>query len=188
MHARSRPPGRGRLTRAADLDDRMEAADEDGLHAAFVTHGGELLGFVRRSLGDASAAEEVVQETFIRAWRARDRFDPTLGTLRAWLFAIARRLVIDHARARALRQADPLPDDIALEDGVERAMLGWQVEEAISRLRPEHRKVLIETYYRARPGREVAAELGIPEGTVRSRLFYALQSLRLVLEEMGWDG
>lgn len=169
-------------------EDRVEAADEDGLHAAFVTHGGELLGFARRSLGDAGAAEEVVQETFIRAWRARDRFDPSLGTLRTWLFAIARRLVIDHARARALRQADPLPDDIALDDGVEQAMLGWQVEEAIRRLRPEHRQVLIETYYRARPGREVAADLGIPEGTVRSRLFYALQSLRLALEEMGWDG
>jgi len=170
------------------FEERVEAADENGLHAAFVTHGGELLGFARRSLGDVSAAEEVVQETFIRAWRARDRFDPSLGTLRTWLFAIARRLVIDHARARALRQADPLPDELPLEDGVERAMLGWQVEEAIRRLRPEHRQVLIETYYRARPGREVAADLGIPEGTVRSRLFYALQSLRLTLEEMGWDG
>jgi RNA polymerase sigma-70 factor (ECF subfamily) len=165
-----------------------ETADEAGLHAAFVAHGGELFGFARRSLGDAGAAEEVVQETFIRAWRARDRFDPSLGTLRTWLFAIARRLVIDHARSRALRQADPLPEEMAgLGDDVEQAMVGWQVEEAIRRLRPEHRQVLIETYYRGRTGRAVAEELGIPEGTVRSRVFYALQSLRLVLEEMGWD-
>lgn len=178
------------MSRSAASGERIEAADEQGLHAAFVAHGGELFGFARRSLGDPGAAEEVVQETFVRAWRARDRFDPSLGSLRTWLFAIARRLVIDHARARALRQADPLPDEVRLgaDDGVERAMLGWQVEEAIRRLRPEHRQVLIETYYRARPGREVAKELGIPEGTVRSRLFYALQSLRLILEEMGWDG
>ncbi len=66
-------------------------------------------------------------------------------------------------------------------------MLGWQVEEAIRRLRPEHRQVLIETYYRGRVARDMALELGIPEGTVRSRLFYALRSLRLVLDEMGWD-
>lgn len=176
------------MSRTAPSGERVEAADEDGLHAAFVAHGGELFGFARRSLGDPGAAEEVVQETFIRAWRARERFDPSIGTLRTWLFAIARRLVIDHARARAIRQADPLPEELTDEDGVERAMLGWQVEEAVRRLRPEHRQVLVETYYRARPGREVAQELGIPEGTVRSRLFYALQSLRLILEEMGWDG
>jgi RNA polymerase sigma-70 factor (ECF subfamily) len=176
------------MTRIVPFEGRTEAADEAGLHAAFVAHGGELFGFARRSLGDAGAAEDVVQETFVRAWRARERFDPSIGTLRTWLFAIARRLVIDHARSRAIRQADPLPDELRMdEDGVERAMVGWQVEEAIRRLRPEHRQVLIETYYRARPGREVAEELGIPEGTVRSRLFYALQSLRLILEEMGWD-
>ena len=60
-----------------------EAADEDGLHAAFVTHGGELFGFARRSLGDNGLAEEAVQETFMRAWRSRHRFDPGLGSLRA---------------------------------------------------------------------------------------------------------
>jgi len=165
-----------------------EAADEEGLRAAFVAHGGELVGYARRSLGDAAAAEDVVQETFIRAWRARARFDPDLGSLRTWLFAIERRVVIDHARARAVRQAGPLPADMAqIGDDIERALLGWQVEEALRRLRPEHRQVLVETYYRARSGREVALELGIPEGTVRSRLFYALQSLRLTLDEMGWN-
>ena len=165
-----------------------EAADEEGLRAAFVTHGGELYGYARRSLGDGAAAEDVVQETFIRAWRARDRFDPQLGSLRTWLFAIERRVVIDHARARALRQTSPLPADMAhVGDDIEKALLGWQVEEALRRLRPEHRQVLVETYYRGRSGREVATELGIPEGTVRSRLFYALQSLRLMLDELGWN-
>lgn len=166
-----------------------ESADEHGLRVAFLSHGGELYGYARRSLGDNGAAEDVVQETFIRAWRARERFDSNLGTLRTWLFTIARRVVIDHARSRAIRRTDPLPVDAAMaDDEVERAMTGWQVEEAIRRLRPEHRQVLVETYYRGRSGRDVAEALGIPEGTVRSRLFYALRTLRLTLEEMGWDG
>ena len=165
-----------------------ETADEVGLHEAFVAHGTELFGFARKALDDSSAAEEVVQETFVRAWRARHRFDSSLGSLRTWLFAIERNVVIDHARARAVRRTEPLEDDIAVEvDGVERAMVGWQVEEAVRRLREEHRQVLVQTYYRGRSSREVAAEFGIPEGTVRSRLFYALRSVRLTLEEMGWE-
>jgi RNA polymerase sigma-70 factor (ECF subfamily) len=179
------PPRPPRSRRRAPV---TEAADEEGLRAAFLAHSGELYGYARRSLSDAGAADEVVQETFIRAWRARDRFDPELGSLRTWLFAIERRIVIDQARSRALRQTSPLPEELAeVGDDLERALLGWQVEEALRRLRPEHRQVLVETYYRGRSGREVAIELGIPEGTVRSRLFYALQSLRLTLDEMGWD-
>jgi RNA polymerase sigma-70 factor (ECF subfamily) len=165
-----------------------ESADEEGLRIAFLAYSGELYGYARRSLADAGAADEVVQETFIRAWRARSRFDPELGSLRTWLFAIERRIVIDHARSRALRQTSPMPDEMAqVGDDIEKALVGWQVEEALRRLRPEHRQVLVETYYRGRSGREVAVELDIPEGTVRSRLFYALQSLRLTLDEMGWD-
>jgi RNA polymerase sigma-70 factor (ECF subfamily) len=178
------PPGaRSRRTRPV-----TESADEEGLRLAFLAYGGELYGYARRSLADAGAADEVVQETFIRAWRARSRFDPDLGSLRTWLFAIERRIVIDHARSRALRQTSPMPEELAqVGDDIEKALVGWQVEEALRRLRPEHRQVLVETYYRGRSGREVALELDIPEGTVRSRLFYALQSLRLTLDEMGWD-
>ncbi|HUI02545.1 MAG TPA: sigma-70 family RNA polymerase sigma factor [Acidimicrobiales bacterium] len=183
-------PADGLLARAAGAGEApvSESADAAGLRAAFLTHGGELYGYARRSLGDSGAAEDVVQETFVRAWRARDRFDSGLGTLRTWLFTIARRVVIDHARSRAIRQAEPLPAELAgIDDEVENAMVGWQVEEALRRLRPDHRQVLVETYYRGRSGREVAEVLGIPEGTVRSRLFYALRTLRLTLEEMGWD-
>jgi RNA polymerase sigma-70 factor (ECF subfamily) len=177
-----------RTTSSGRASAIIESADEEGLRAAFLAHSGELYGYARRSLSDSGAAEEVVQETFIRAWRARERFDPDLGSLRTWLFAIERRIVIDQARSRALRQTSPLPADLVqVGDDIERALVGWQVEEALRRLRPDHRHVLVETYYRGRSGREVAIELGIPEGTVRSRLFYALQSLRLTLDEMGWD-
>ena len=165
-----------------------ESADEDGLTAAYNAHGGELFGYARRSLGDAGLAEEAVQETFIRAWRSRDRFDPTLGGIRSWLFAIERRIIIDLARKRAARSSDKLPIEPDVTDGeLETAMRSWQVDEALRSLRPEHRQVIIEIYFRGRSSREVAAELHLPDGTVRSRLFYALKAMRLVLEEMGWD-
>ena len=165
-----------------------ELADERGLTAAFTAHGGELFGYARRALGDSGLAEEAVQETFVRAWRARDRFDPTLGNIRAWLFAIERRIIIDLVRKRAVRSPDRLLRETPPEESdLEQAMRGWLVEEALRRLRPDHRSVVVEIYYRGRPCHEVAILLGIPEGTVRSRLFYALKALRLALEEIGWE-
>jgi RNA polymerase sigma-70 factor (ECF subfamily) len=152
-------------------------------------HGGELFGFANRALGDSHLAEEAVQETFIRAWRARDRFDPMLGSLRSWLFTIERRIVIDMTRARAVRPSGPFPADLeSTDDDLDRTLRSWQIEEAIQRLRPQHRHVLVETYYRGNPSNVVAADLSVPEGTVRSRLFYALRALRLLLDEMGWEG
>jgi RNA polymerase sigma-70 factor (ECF subfamily) len=182
----SRDTVRGEEPRRPGLTDM--ATDEFGLRAAFLAHSGELVGFARRALGDPQLAEEAAQETFVRAWQHRERFDPSLGSMRTWLFAIERRLVIDLARARSIRRTEPLPPDKAeAEDAMESAMQAWQVEEAIRRLRDEHRHVLVEIYYRGRPSRSVADELGVPDGTVRSRLFYALKALKLVLEEMGWE-
>ncbi len=138
-------------------------------------------------LGDPAAAEEALQETFLRAWRAADRYDPD-RPLRPWLFAILRHVVVDEMRSRAHR---PTPaEEVEAEDAdqLDRALDGWLVEEAFRRIRPEHREVLVETFYRGRPYAEVAAELGIPEGTARSRAFYGLRALRLALEEMGWEG
>lgn len=163
--------------------------DDAGLAAAYDAHEGELYGFALRALGDHGLAEEAVQETFIRAWRAARRFDPALGTLRGWLFAICRRVVIDLARTRAaLPVPGEVPDQAALSDDLDRMLSGWEVEEAMARLSPEHRQVVIAIHVDGQRASEVAARLGVPEGTVRSRLFYALRALRLALEEMGWDG
>ncbi len=170
------------MTRALD--------EEAGLREAFAAHGGELYGFAVRSLGDRHLAEEAVQETFVRAWRASDRFDEALGSLRTWLFAICRNVVIDLSRARASRPAVASPglDEEASTEHLDAALLSWQVEEALRRLSDDHRRVLIEVYYRGRPQANVAAELGVPTGTVKSRVYYALRALRLTLEEMGVDG
>lgn len=164
--------------------------DEEAVRSVYAAHGGELYRFALSSLGDGGAAEEAVQETFLRAWRHADRFDPGRASLRTWLFAIARNVVIDMARARAVRPARPAadvaPDASSTADHAEEVLRAWQVEEALSRLAPHHREAIVETYYRGRPYAEVAAEQGVPAGTLRSRVFYGLKALRVVLEELGW--
>jgi RNA polymerase sigma-70 factor, ECF subfamily len=160
---------------------------ERDVREAYAAHSGELYGFAMRSLGDSGLAEEAVQETFVRAWRAGERFDPEIGSLRTWLFAILRNVVIDLSRARAAR---PRVAEAGIEPSVEpleQALLAWQVEEAMRRIGEDHRRVLLETHFRGRPYTEVAAELGVPEGTVKSRVYYGLKALRVVLEEMGYD-
>jgi RNA polymerase sigma-70 factor (ECF subfamily) len=160
---------------------------ERDVREAYAAHASELFGFAVRSLGDAGLAEEAVQETFLRAWRAGERFDPQIGSLRTWLFAILRNVVIDLGRARAAR---PGVAEQGIEPSVEpfdEALLSWQIEEAMRRIGEDHRRVLVETYYRGRPYAEVAEELGVPEGTVKSRVYYGLRALRVVLEEMGYD-
>jgi RNA polymerase sigma-70 factor (ECF subfamily) len=161
---------------------------ERDVREAYAAHATELYGFAVRSLGDPGLAEEAVQETFLRAWRAGDRFDPELGSLRTWLFAILRNVVIDLGRARASR---PGVAEGGIEPSVEpfdEALLSWQVEEALRRIGDQHRRVLIETYYRGRPYAEIAKELGVPEGTVKSRVYYGLRALRVALEEIGYEG
>jgi RNA polymerase sigma-70 factor (ECF subfamily) len=167
--------------------------DEDAVHAAYVAHGGELYRFVLRGLGDCGAAQDVVQETFLRAWRAADRFDPELASLRVWLFAIARNAMLDHARAAGVRPwqgnlVDPPTAEAvsgAVDDPTDRLLRSWVVEEALRRVSEEHRTAIVQTHLLERPYAEVAGELGVPIGTLRSRVFYGLKALRVAMDEMG---
>lgn len=162
--------------------------DEQGIREAYAAHGGELYGFALRSLGDRGLAEEAVQETFVRAWRAGSRFDPQIGSLRTWLFAILRNVVIDSGRARAARKEVAVEAPEASDEPLERALVAWQVEEALRRIGEAHRRVIVETHLMGRPYAELAEELGVPEGTIKSRVYYGLRALRNALEEMGYDG
>src|SRR3954452_107438 len=85
------------------MSDVAALGSDEGVRAVYAAHGSELYRFAVRSLGDSGLAEEAVQETFLRAWQAADRFDEALGSLRTWLFAIVRNVVIDLSRARAIR-------------------------------------------------------------------------------------
>lgn len=105
-------------------------------------------------------------------------------------------MVIDLARSRSSRpqlsHSEKTGDTEdtsrhAAHDPVEGMLRSWSVEEGLKRISDEHRRAIVETYYRGRSCAEVAAEAGVPEGTMRSRLFYGLKSLRLSLEEMGWE-
>lgn len=158
----------------------------DALHERYA---GPLFVFAMRLLGDPEAAEEVVQDTLVRAWRNADRFDPARGSLATWLFTIARNLTIDRNRRAAVRPravatldaVDPPLSDAA----VDRALEAWQMASALRGLSEEHRGVIVEAYYRGHTVNEISDRLGIPPGTVKSRLFYGLRALRLELEEMG---
>jgi len=168
-------------------------ADEEQVHAAYLLHGPELYRFVLRGLGDPGAAQDVVQETFVKAWRAADRYDPELSSLRTWLFGIARNAMIDHARAARARPwqgalVDPTTvaeGGPSVEDRTEAVLHSWLVEEALRRITEAHRTAIVETHLRERPHDEVAAELGVPVGTLRSRIFYGLKALRTAMDEMG---
>ena len=183
-HSRARPDA------PTAVDEALR--DEQAVARAYDAHGAEVYRFVLRSLGDAGSAQDVVQETFLRAWRAGDRFDPSLGSLRTWLFSIARNAMIDHVRAAGVRpwQAALVDDPAAAsphpgDDPSERLLRGWIVEEALRRLSGEHRTAIVETYLKDRPYAEVAAEMDLPVGTLRSRVFYGLKALRVAMDEMG---
>jgi len=153
-------------------------------------YAGPLYVFAYRRLKDGQAAEEVVQDTLLRAWRSADRYDPERGPVAAWLFAIARNLVIDHERRRESRpETVALPAAVPEPGGeIERMLETWQVVDALAGLSAPHREVILTCHYRGHTVAEAAAMLGVPDGTVKSRLYYGLRALRLRLEEMGVVG
>jgi RNA polymerase sigma-70 factor, ECF subfamily len=169
----------------------VDEADIDvAARAMHDAHAAALLAWARRRMADPTEAEEVVQETLVQAWRKHHLYDPERGSERAWLFGIARNVAADRHRrnGRRLRlvprngsvdePVDPMPD---LDRFVEESLL----RDALLALSTEHRQVIIEAYYRGRTVREAAEQLAIPEGTVKSRLYYGLRSLRAELEARG---
>lgn len=162
---------------------------ERGLRALYDAHALALLGYaVRLCDGDRARAEDLVQETLVRAWRHLDVLDPSAAPVRPWLFTVAQHLAIDAYRARRARPPEvgeaafaTVPAMDELEGTLDRIV----VVDALAALSPEHRAVIVETYYRGRTVAEAARVLGIPPGTVKSRCHYALRALKLALTERG---
>jgi RNA polymerase sigma-70 factor (ECF subfamily) len=152
-------------------------------------HAAALKGYVTALLeGDRQSAEDVVQETVVRAWRHAETLDESGEAFRPWLLKVARRLVIDRYRQRVSRPAEiggDVPDRLAATDESERALASLVVSDALEALSPAHREVLVAVYYRGNTLDEAARLLGVPTGTVKSRIYYALRALRHTLERRG---
>jgi RNA polymerase sigma-70 factor (ECF subfamily) len=161
--------------------------NERDVRAAYTRYGGELLGFALNALNDRQLAEEVVQETFVRAWRSGHEFDISRGSLRTWLYAIARNGIVDALRRRKTRERhSPVENiDFPVPDRFDQLLTSIQVDAALKRLTAEHRHVVLEVHFQGRTCAEVADRLGIPASTTRSRLYYGVRALRLILEENG---
>lgn len=166
------------------LDSRR---GERAARALYRAYGGELYGFAHRRLGDGGLAEEVVQDVFTKAWRHAEDYDEARGSVRTWLYAIARNVVSDAERRRGRRPpAAPCePSDVASHDEpIERAVLRWQVDLALGRLTPEHRQVVRLAHFQGCSLAQISQQIGLPLGTVKSRVHYAMANLKLALQEL----
>lgn len=167
----------------------MSSAEDAALRLLYEQHAAPLLAYaLRLTSGDRGRSEDIVQETLLRAWRHPEALDPDRGPVRSWLFTVARNVAVDAHRARRARPTEVGDEALALVpavDEIEQALDTWLVSDALATLSPDHRAVLVETYYRGRSVAEAATVLGIPPGTVKSRTFYALRAMRLALEERG---
>ncbi|GAA2253668.1 MULTISPECIES: sigma-70 family RNA polymerase sigma factor [Kitasatospora] len=170
-------------TRMSDADfDQLLTAHHRAVHAYLA----------KRTFGDRQLAEDLTQETFVRALNHPEILTSGQATPLPWLYRVARNLLIDHLRARGSRPAEVGTPDLAAVAGeealgneIDRLLNSWSVRQAVASLSPAHRAVLTEIHFNHRSVPETAELLGVPPGTVKSRCFYAIRALRLALEEHG---
>ena len=161
------------------------ARPDGALHELYARHAGAVHSRVSSMLRNHEHAEDVVQETLVRAWRNLDRIPPGEEGARRWLLRVARNLAIDHMRARRARPVEVTESagwNTSTTDHSEAVTDRVHVQRTLRRLSPEHRAVLTEVYLNGRTAQEAAAILNIPVGTVKSRVFYALRLLRTQLQ------
>jgi RNA polymerase sigma-70 factor (ECF subfamily) len=161
------------------------------MQALYAEHAAPLLAFVLRlTRGDRQRAEDIVQETLLRAWRNADQLrDWQQTSPRPWLVTVARRIAIDGFRSENARPLETFGRDVdnlpGISDESDRVVRSMTVVQALRTLTPSHREILLETYFHGRTTQEAAANLGLPLGTAKSRVYYALRALRAALQQRG---
>jgi RNA polymerase sigma-70 factor (ECF subfamily) len=160
------------------LVEAFRRGDDAGMRAVYGRFSGPVFVVALRMLGDRDLAAEAAQETFVRAWRASSRFDPT-RELGPWLFTIARRVAIDTWRSRRRISSQPVEDDSVVTQPPELDSIweAYQVRAAVDRLPADERDVVRLCHFAQLSHAEVAARLGVPIGTVKSRSYRAHRRL-----------
>jgi RNA polymerase sigma-70 factor (ECF subfamily) len=165
----------------------MSNEPDELLRALHDAHGPGLLRYVARMTGDSALAQDIVQESLLRAWQRPLILEQTEDSVRAWLWTVARNLVIDDRRSARFRResaSDVLPENASTE-ATESVLDAWLLSEVLSSLSITHRRVIVSAYYLGNSVAEIARLEDVPIGTVKSRLHYALRALRLSLQEKG---
>jgi RNA polymerase sigma-70 factor (ECF subfamily) len=157
------------------------------LRAIHDAHGPALFRYVVRLTHDPNFAQDVVQESLLRAWKSPAILEQSDEAARAWLFTVARNLVIDDRRsARHSHEfaTDEVPER-STHDETDAVLDKWLLSDALLSLSLEHRTAIVSSYYLGQSAAEIAERENVPVGTVRSRIHYALRALRLALQERG---
>jgi RNA polymerase sigma-70 factor (ECF subfamily) len=157
------------------------AESSDAIRELMVKHGPSVLASVTRLVQDRALAEDVLQETLVRAWRNLDRLTASRIPVRAWLLRVARNIAVDQFRARKARPVEVVESaavGLGVPDPADELLQALQVRAALAQLSEAHRAVLRECYFRGSTITEAAQTLGLPIGTVKSRLYSALRILR----------
>ena len=165
----------------------MPDDDATRLAALYDAHAAPVWRYVVHLTGDRAGADDVVQETLLRAWRTPRIMAQAPESTRSWMFTVARHLVIDDVRSARRRREIGVaePPESATSDATDALFEAILIEEALAALSADHRAVVIRAYFGALTVAEIADELDIPQGTVKSRLHYGLRALRLALQEKG---
>jgi RNA polymerase sigma-70 factor, ECF subfamily len=177
-----------------ELHRRLTEGDREAFDELYRRYAGFAYGLAYRITSNTALAQDAVHDAFLAIWRAPEAFDPERGPFRTFLLALVHHRAVDtvrreeRLRARGERAAnlEPLAGEDIADAVTERSYLGvrrQQVRDALAILSPEQRQVLEMAYFGGRTQVEIAEELGIPLGTVKTRTFAALRKLRGALEE-----